>query len=171
MHCVFGDNRSNSHRCLAVRQHTWKLSELTVLRLVVSGSRGRALGALEKLLANLWKTQRLSIKTSIHVIFFGKRLESQPYDTLVCFWYAACVRTLVCRTLAAALPAAQEEQERVRPLDAKRDSRLPPGAPWHRARITRIPVPGESWEDRLIRQRRWIFAGQNPWGLGSSACQ
>eukprot|EP00971_Amphidinium_carterae_P250277 4968306-Amphidinium_carterae.1 len=55
-------------------------------------------------------------------------------------------------------PAAQEQQE---PLDAERDSRLPPGAPWHRARIARIPVPGESYEDRIIRQRRWIFARHN----------
>eukprot|EP00971_Amphidinium_carterae_P026255 517798-Amphidinium_carterae.1 len=58
-------------------------------------------------------------------------------------------------------PAAQDAQELVHPLDAERDSRLPPGAPWHKARIARIPVPGESLEDRIIRQRRWIFARQH----------
>eukprot|EP00971_Amphidinium_carterae_P197859 3926588-Amphidinium_carterae.1 len=52
----------------------------------------------------------------------------------------------------------EDEQALVHPLDAERDSRLPPGAPWHQARIARIPVPGESLEDRIIRQRRWILS-------------
>eukprot|EP00971_Amphidinium_carterae_P323198 6422987-Amphidinium_carterae.1 len=49
----------------------------------------------------------------------------------------------------------------VPPLDAEGDSQLPPGATWHRARIAQIPVPGETWDERIIRQRRWIFARQN----------
>eukprot|EP00971_Amphidinium_carterae_P318246 6325816-Amphidinium_carterae.3 len=47
------------------------------------------------------------------------------------------------------------------PLDEEPDSRLPPGAPWHRARTARVPVPGETRDERLIRQRRWIFARNN----------
>eukprot|EP00971_Amphidinium_carterae_P065731 1302761-Amphidinium_carterae.1 len=58
-------------------------------------------------------------------------------------------------------PADQDDQTMLHPLDEERDSRLPPGAPWHQARNARIPVPGESREERIIRQRRWIFARQN----------
>eukprot|EP00971_Amphidinium_carterae_P025470 502641-Amphidinium_carterae.2 len=38
---------------------------------------------------------------------------------------------------------ATPDPDLVHPLDAERDSKLPPGAPWHLARLARVPVPGE----------------------------
>eukprot|EP00971_Amphidinium_carterae_P003125 61261-Amphidinium_carterae.1 len=41
--------------------------------------------------------------------------------------------------MAARIDPAEPEAERAHPLEAERDSKLPPDAPWHRARIARIP--------------------------------
>eukprot|EP00971_Amphidinium_carterae_P283248 5623227-Amphidinium_carterae.1 len=58
----------------------------------------------EALCTSRWKRQRSHNETCINAKPPGKRLVSQPQDILVCSWHVACVRTLVCRTLAAALP-------------------------------------------------------------------
>eukprot|EP00971_Amphidinium_carterae_P121470 2405599-Amphidinium_carterae.1 len=57
----------------------------------------------EELFAISWKRQRLRIATYKNGKPHEKELVSQPKGMFVCTWYVACVRTLVCRTLAAAL--------------------------------------------------------------------
>eukprot|EP00971_Amphidinium_carterae_P112708 2231919-Amphidinium_carterae.2 len=69
--------------------------------------------------------------------------------------------TLVRTGLGWPAPAQSPRVEVPQPLDEEPDSLLPPGAPWHLARRARIPVPGETRDERIIRQRRWIFARNN----------